>query len=229
MITGRAPYDGESPVAVAIQHINGGAAMPSTLNPNIPGGLEQIIMRAMAVDPSKRYASAVALLYDMEEFRKDPAMLFDFNNTAVDDALTQIQNTAAAKPEGKAQQPKTTAERVAGTRPPQNRTQQGQQNRPKTGTAGAGSQSRTQQGQQRTPQTRTQQTQARTQRQTTQVSAEEAQRRAAQRERREQEEKRTRMITIAVISCSVVAVIAIVIFLVMLLNGGLFGTKMKLD
>ncbi len=57
MMTGRAPYDGESPVAVAIQHINGGAPMPSTLNPNIPGGLEQIIMKAMAVDPDQRYRS----------------------------------------------------------------------------------------------------------------------------------------------------------------------------
>ena len=39
MMTGRPPYDGESAVAVAIQHINGGAPMPSTLNPYIPGGL----------------------------------------------------------------------------------------------------------------------------------------------------------------------------------------------
>ena len=41
MMAGRPPYDGESPVAVAIQHINGGASLPSLLNPNIPGGLEQ--------------------------------------------------------------------------------------------------------------------------------------------------------------------------------------------
>ena len=71
MMTGRPPYDGESPVAVAIQHINGGAAMPSTLNPNIPGGLEQIIMKAMAHDLTQRYASASAMLYDMDEFRKN--------------------------------------------------------------------------------------------------------------------------------------------------------------
>ena len=49
MITGRPPYDGESPVAVAIQHINGGAPLPSSFNPNIPAGLEQIIMHAMAL------------------------------------------------------------------------------------------------------------------------------------------------------------------------------------
>lgn len=79
MITGQPPYDGESPVAVALQHINGGAKMPSILNPNLPGGLEQIIMRAMAVDPAQRYSSATELLDDMEEFRKNPNILFYFD------------------------------------------------------------------------------------------------------------------------------------------------------
>ena len=78
MMTGRTPYDGDSPVAVAIQHINGGAPMPSTLNPNIPGGLEQIIMKAMAMDPSQRYATATEMLYDMDELRKNPSVLFDY-------------------------------------------------------------------------------------------------------------------------------------------------------
>ncbi len=89
MMTGRPPYDGESPVAVAIQHINGGAAMPSTLNPNVPGGLEQIIMKAMAGDPDQRYPSATAMLYDMDEFRKDPTVLFDYNAPPLDD-VTRI-------------------------------------------------------------------------------------------------------------------------------------------
>ena len=87
MMSGRPPYDGESPVAVAIQHINGGAAMPSTLNPNIPGGLEQIIMRAMAHDPSERYASATQMLGDMDEFRKDPGILFDYNTPPLDEVI----------------------------------------------------------------------------------------------------------------------------------------------
>ena len=84
MMTGRPPYDGESAVAVAIQHINGGAKMPSTLNPNIPGGLEQIIMKAMAHEPADRYATAGAMLYDMDEFRKNPTILFDYNNPDAD-------------------------------------------------------------------------------------------------------------------------------------------------
>ena len=78
MMAGRPPYDGESPVAVAIQHINGGAMMPSTLNPNIPGGLEQIIMKGMSLDANDRYTSATEMLRDMDEFRKDPSILFRY-------------------------------------------------------------------------------------------------------------------------------------------------------
>ena len=116
MMTGRPPYDGESPVAVAIKHINGGAAMPSSLNPNIPGGLEQIIMKSMENDPADRYASAAAMLCDMDEFRKEPTMLFDYYNTStgLDDA-TKFQNpvrpVAAPTPP-----PVTAAQRVSGER-----------------------------------------------------------------------------------------------------------------
>ena len=104
MMTGRPPYDGESPVAVAIQHINGGAKMPSTINPAIPGGLEQIIMKAMAHEPADRYNTATAMLYDMDEFRKAPAILFDYNIPPTD-AVTRLQ--PGVRP--------TTAQRVAGS------------------------------------------------------------------------------------------------------------------
>ena len=109
MMTGRAPYDGDSPVAVAIQHINGGATMPSVLNPNIPGGLEQIIMKCMATDPSQRYNSATALLYDLEELRKNPDILFTFGSDAALDEVLKVYP-------GKRQQPRTAAERAAGVR-----------------------------------------------------------------------------------------------------------------
>ncbi len=92
MMTGRPPYDGESPVAVAIQHISGKPTMPSVINPNIPGGLEQIIMRTMSRVPADRYPTAAAMLADMDEFRKNPAILFDYNNPDADmDAATRMQ------------------------------------------------------------------------------------------------------------------------------------------
>ena len=76
MITGKTPYDGDSPVAVAIKHIQGGAPRPSTINPYIPKGLEQIIMKAMAHDLQDRYINATAMLRDLDEFQRNPNITF---------------------------------------------------------------------------------------------------------------------------------------------------------
>ena len=76
MITGKTPYDGDSPVAVALGHINGGAPRPSTICSSIPKGLEQIIMKAMAHDLPDRYINATAMLRDLEAFRADPSITF---------------------------------------------------------------------------------------------------------------------------------------------------------
>ena len=98
MATGRLPYDGDTPVAVAIQHINGKATLPTAINANIPGGLEQIIVRAMSLAPQDRFPSAAAMLTDLDEFRKNPTILFDYNNPNTDmDAATRLQ---PAKREG---------------------------------------------------------------------------------------------------------------------------------
>ncbi len=75
MITGRPPFDGESPVSVAIQHIAGGATRPSALNENMPAGLEQIILKAMNPNLNERYGSAEEMLEDLDTLRKDPAVL----------------------------------------------------------------------------------------------------------------------------------------------------------
>ena len=98
MIAGRPPYDGDTPVSVAIQHINAVPEKPSVFNPNIPEGLEQIIMRSMSHDLADRYATATAMLYDMDELRKDPAAHFVFQrmerNTAGLAAVETARNEA---------------------------------------------------------------------------------------------------------------------------------------
>ncbi len=119
MMSGRPPYDGESPVAVAIQHINGGAVMPSTLNPNIPGGLEQIIMKAMSHELEDRYPTATQMLTDMDEFRKDPSILFDYNTPPLDEVTKLPKPPLVLQPETV-----TTAEKVERRQSPEGRTQQ---------------------------------------------------------------------------------------------------------
>ena len=111
MLTGRTPYDGETPVSVAIQHINGGARRPSELAAGVPLGLEYITMRAMNSNLEKRYASAADMLHDMEEFRKNPSLTF-MNNT--DASTTVVPKTPAAARSGG--MTRTEAERYAAAR-----------------------------------------------------------------------------------------------------------------
>ena len=79
MITGRLPFEGDTPVSVAIQHINSIPLSPRELDPTIPEALEAITMKAMAPNPDNRYPSADAMLADLEEFRKNPSINFDYD------------------------------------------------------------------------------------------------------------------------------------------------------
>lgn len=58
MLTGRPPFSGESPVAVAYQHVSSLAAQPSLDNPDVPTDLDAIVMRAIEKDPEARYQTA---------------------------------------------------------------------------------------------------------------------------------------------------------------------------
>ena len=117
MIAGRVPYDGESPVGVAIQHINGGAVLPSRINPNIPQRLEKIIMRAMALDPEDRYPTATAMLYDMDEFRKTPEVVPAPAPAPATDSRTKVIPVKPTPPPQP--KPKTIAERTAVKKDPE--------------------------------------------------------------------------------------------------------------
>ena len=214
MMTGRPPYDGESPVAVAIQHINGGAPMPSQLNPNIPGGLEQIIMKGMALDLKDRYASAGEMLRDMEEFRKNPMIVFPFgfvrSNAVKPVPPVNLDKTTVI--------PRTTAEKVAqsrgGTVSSRSGSASGTTGARRTGSraaAGAGAAGAAAAAYRRSAAGDSRMT--------------EAQRRRA-RQQIEEEERRSRMTTIAIVTCSLVAVIAIIIFLIALMSGALFKTEL---
>ena len=78
MTAGRLPYEGDTPVSVAIQHISSIPLPPRDINPDIPEALEAINMKAMASDVDKRYVSADAMLADLEEFRKNPSINFEY-------------------------------------------------------------------------------------------------------------------------------------------------------
>ena len=78
MLTGRLPFEGDSAVSVAIQHLSSVPLAPRELNPEIPSQLELICMKAMTPDLERRYASADAMIADLEDFRKNPNISLDF-------------------------------------------------------------------------------------------------------------------------------------------------------
>ena len=205
MMTGRPPYDGESPVSVAIQHINGGAAMPSTLNPNIPGGLEQIIMKGMSLEVADRYVSATEMLVDMEEFRKNPAILFQYELKSAQKP-SRITGTAASTAErvvqratGNPAKPVQDSGRLRNTAPRDT----GNPRRNTGPISSTGNPNRSRDTEMRRA----------------------AQRRREEEERRQREQERSHIATVAVVTCSVVAIIAIIVFLVALFNGALLNRE----
>ena len=68
MVTGRPPFTGDTPLAIAYKHVQDQPAPPSTIMPELPPGLEAIIMKLLQKRPDDRYASAEDLRADLGRF-----------------------------------------------------------------------------------------------------------------------------------------------------------------
>ena len=92
MVTGRPPFLGDTPVAVASKHVRDHAPAPRSINPSIPATFEAIILKAMAKDPAHRYATAEDLRADLLRFNEGRTVL------AMDDAtgLLAVAGTTQA-------------------------------------------------------------------------------------------------------------------------------------
>lgn len=89
MLTGKLPFQAESAVSVAIMQLQKAPTLPRDINGSIPLGLEQITMHAMQKDSMRRYKSAAEMLCDLEAFKKNPAISFDYDYF-VDDSPTRF-------------------------------------------------------------------------------------------------------------------------------------------
>jgi eukaryotic-like serine/threonine-protein kinase len=69
MLTGRLPFVAETPMAVALQHIQHAPPPPRQFNPSIPPTLEALVLRAIAKDPRQRPASATQFAQELRDFR----------------------------------------------------------------------------------------------------------------------------------------------------------------
>jgi eukaryotic-like serine/threonine-protein kinase len=82
LLTGAPPFSGESPVAVAYQHVQETPQPPSEINPNVPPGLEAIVLKAMAKDPADRYQSSVEMVEDIDRLLAGQVPLASPHNEA---------------------------------------------------------------------------------------------------------------------------------------------------
>lgn len=78
MLTGVKPFDADNPVTVALMHMQNEPKPPREINDSIPEGLEEIVMRAMQKEASKRYQSASEMIKDIDEFKKNPSIVFEY-------------------------------------------------------------------------------------------------------------------------------------------------------
>lgn len=79
LLTGKLPFESDNTVSVAIMQLQKDPALPRSINPQIPIGIEQIVIKAMQKNPNDRYQSAAEMLLDLEEFRRNPSIQFDYS------------------------------------------------------------------------------------------------------------------------------------------------------
>ncbi len=84
MVTGKKPFDGDTPVSIALMHMQSTPKKPTELNSTVPEGLEQIILRAMQKEPDHRYQTAGEMIKDLEELKKNPAIIFEYKYNSTD-------------------------------------------------------------------------------------------------------------------------------------------------
>lgn len=93
MLCGRLPFDGESPVSVALQQVEQNPKALRSLNPSVPVGLEQITLHAMAKNPDDRYADCGEMIADLRRWLADPKTTFPaYTATPVKKAAEFVRN-----------------------------------------------------------------------------------------------------------------------------------------
>ncbi len=86
MTTGKLPFDAEAPVSVAMMQISDEPQKPSEVSPEIPKGVEQVILKAMSKAPEDRFKSASSMLRAIRILKESPMVVFTEKPKISDDA-----------------------------------------------------------------------------------------------------------------------------------------------
>ena len=92
MLTGRVPFEGDSPVAVALLHIRGEMVPPRQYEPMIPVSLEKIVLKCTQKKPEQRYRNVTELIGDLKKALMNPNEDFVKMNTITSDGPTRIMS-----------------------------------------------------------------------------------------------------------------------------------------
>src|SRR6201992_1571686 len=102
LLTGRPPFTGDSPVAIAYQHVRETPVPPSRIDPSLPPWADSIVLKAMAKDPADRYQSADEMRMDVQRAMNDIAVAaptpMDRYGTQARGAATMMANPTTSVP-----------------------------------------------------------------------------------------------------------------------------------
>ncbi|SNR90739.1 serine/threonine protein kinase [Anaerovirgula multivorans] len=90
MATGKVPFEGESPISVALKHIQQEPVIPSEVYPEIAPGLEEIILKLIEKDQASRYQNTQSLIEDLETLKEDASANYMSDPINHEDSPTQI-------------------------------------------------------------------------------------------------------------------------------------------
>jgi eukaryotic-like serine/threonine-protein kinase len=103
LLTGRPPFTGDSPVAIAYQHVRENPVPPTVVDPDIPAWADAIVLKAMAKDPNDRYQSAGEMRMDVQRAQNGmalaaPTRLDSYGRTQAMGAATMMANPTTSVP-----------------------------------------------------------------------------------------------------------------------------------
>jgi len=106
MLTGVKPFDGDNPVSIALKHMQAIPKPITEINSSIPEGLEEITTKAMQKEPSKRYQTAGEMIKDIEEFKKNPSIVFEYKYFSTDGSTKYFDKVTPETAEAQTKKPK---------------------------------------------------------------------------------------------------------------------------
>lgn len=100
MVTGRLPFEGDSPVTVALKHLQEEPVSPKNINSAIPDSLNKLILKAIEKEPIKRYQNAKEMIQDLQKIQENPDVVIGSSINTNNDStiiMAPISNVKANK------------------------------------------------------------------------------------------------------------------------------------